>query len=251
MRDEAALRVPLDQAVVDLAGALELPHLLESEGQREEDLVHPVVVRIVAHQLRVGADRLLAVALERLVRLALLLLELLDAPCVLLLPSLEDRLVQPAGLRVVERLELEVRLGQPQQVVGAARVAGAGAADETLEHLDLPLEQAERAALNPLAVASRGFVDLDARARHPALVLFLETLGLVEVRGDVGVGAHRTGARPLTRRRRTLRAVLDVLPRALRDADARLDVRDGVREGLFFGRRILRGLTPLRSYRER
>ena len=249
VRNEAGLREALDQAVVDLTRPLELPHLLEAEGQREEDLVHVPVVRVVADEARVGADRLLPEVLELLLHLPLTLLQLADLRRVLRLARLEDRLIHRAGLGVVVLLQLELRLGEPEQVVGAARVAGAGAADETLEHGHLTLEEVERPGLDPIAVAAGGRVDLDRRAGHAAaLRLLFAALRLPEVRRDLAVDAGRTRPRPFRWRGRVVGTALDVLPRVGPNTDAPRRRGDALGHG---GRRGGGLALSLRAYRER
>src|SRR5690606_21429367 len=139
-----------------LTSLFDPPHLHAPESERDEHPVHPPIVRVVANEAGLRPTRLLAIALEPLLRLLLLLPEALDLARVLGLARVEDRLIEPTRLRVVEGLQLEISLSQTEQIVRAAWIAGTHTPDQALEHLHLALEQRERTGLHPLTVTSGG-----------------------------------------------------------------------------------------------
>jgi hypothetical protein len=218
VRNEATVRVPLDEAHVDLTRAVELAHFLEAEGQREENLVHAPVVRIVLHQACIRADRALTRAGQLLLGLLLLALELAHLLGVAGLLRLEDLLVERTRARVPVGLELEVGLRESQEIVGAANVTGPKTTDDALRRLDFASQEIERALLTSGGAASAlGSGQLDAWGR-------LLLLGRLRLLARMGREVARGSGRACTAigRRCTRRTRLDDLTSSGFDALRRL-----------------------------
>jgi len=141
VRDVHALREVLDQPVIDLARAIELLHLVEREAEREEHLVHLLVVGVIFHQERERLDVVFTRARERLLGVVLRLLQRVALALVLLdLAGLVDGLVHLAHVGRRDLRELEVTFRETQQEVGAPRVVRARVLDQALRDLELAQE---------------------------------------------------------------------------------------------------------------
>ena len=215
MRDEPALRMILDEAQVDLTRAVHLVHLLEAEGQREENLVHAAIVRVLGDELRVRAVGAVARVVELALELVLLLLERLALLRVRRRRAVrEDRLVERADLRRQRLLHLEVGLRETAEELGTLRIARRGVLDDALRGRHLTPKEIELTRLDLLAVHRLGARDLEAGAAR-LLRGLLRALHR----------AHRRASRLTARRRldggRVARALVDRLLELRGDARGR------------------------------